>query len=131
MNTKLKSKKKGMITISDIPRVALFVGIAVFVVALMTQLSGNLRESQCDGTVGRYNFTYDVCCITTGGDGNTNLCNTTSSTAGPEFNITTEGIEGLATFGDWWTIMVLSIVLIIIIGLLYSLLGGANKGSSY
>ena len=92
------NKKKGVIGIGDIPRVALFIGIAIFVVSLMAQLLGNLQDQQ------------------------------TANSA--EYNVTAEGITGLATFGDWWVIMVLAVILIIIIGLLYALLGG-NRGGGY
>ena len=96
MNT---TKKKGVIGIGDIPRVALFIGIAIFVVSLMAQLLGNLQDQQ------------------------------TADSA--EYNVTEEGIEGLATFGDWWVIMVLAVILIIIIGLLYALLGGQGRSGGY
>ena len=129
MHTKLKSKRKGVIGIADIPRVALLIGVAIFIVALMTQLSGNLRTAQCDGSVGFYNYSFEVCCADVNATGTG--CNLISADSTPSFNITTQGIEGLATFGDWWTIMVLSVILIIIIGLLYSLLGGQRGGSQY
>jgi len=50
----------------------------------------------------------------------------TSGTA--EYNITDKGITGLGQFGDWWTVIVLAVILGIIVFVLYAYLGGALGG---
>ena len=45
-----------------------------------------------------------------------------------DYNITGKGISGLSQFGDWWTVIVLAIILGIIVSVLYMYLGGALVG---
>jgi len=35
-----------------------------------------------------------------------------------EYNITTQGLEGLANFGDWWGVIVIVVIAVIVIALI-------------
>lgn len=128
MRKMLTKKRKGNAgPISTIAPVVLAVVIAVFISAMGAQMLGGLRETQCAGTIGRYNFTYDVCCTVPYAALNT--CNATDSAVGVEFNITTQGMSGIGQFGEWWTIIILAVILGIVVGILFLYLGGTLGGT--
>lgn len=46
-----------------------------------------------------------------------------------EYNVTSEGLEGIETFGNWLVIIALVIVAVVVIGLLMMGFGGLNRGA--
>lgn len=91
----LNRKKKGQ-ALSGIPAAALYIGIAVFVVAIVITLLATLQGTQ-----------------------------TANSAA---YNATGAGITGLATFNDFWSVLVLIVILAIVITALYAVFPRTGGG---
>lgn len=54
--------------------------------------------------------------------------NDTQTANSYEANITLAGLEGLSQFSDWWTIIILAVILGIVVGVLFLYLGGTLGG---
>lgn len=90
-----RKKMKGQ-ALSGIPSAALYIGIAVFVVAIIITLLATLQSTQ-----------------------------TVDSEA---YNATGSGITGLATFNDFWSVLVLIVILAIVITALYAVFPRTGGG---
>lgn len=92
----IKSHKKKGQALAGIPTAALYIGIAVFVVAIIITLLATLQGTQ-----------------------------TADSAA---YNATGAGITGLATFNDFWAVLVLIVILAIVITALYAVFPRGSSG---
>ena len=133
MNVKVK---KGQASMREIPTSALYLGIAVIVVALIIAVLAGLETSVCtqnSGTVGAFNSSpfvgtantdpvggdYTGCCSLINTSFNrSNVCETWVAAAG--INATNAGITGLGTFNDFWSVLVLIVILSVVIVSLYA-----------
>lgn len=50
----------------------------------------------------------------------------TQTAASVEYNLTNTGLTGIATFGNWWTVIITVVIAVIVIGLVL-MLAGRNK----
>lgn len=81
-----------------IPASVIAIGISVFALALILTFLGNLQDAQVTDTAG---------------------CNATDTYAcGFAYNATQEGMEGLAEFNNWWVILVIGIIFLILFAFL-------------
>lgn len=126
----MSEPKKGQL--SGIPAAALYLGIAVFAVALIIAVLAGLYTSVCTqagGTEGPFNQSpygyvsvnpltgsYTGCCSTV--NSTDNACTAWASHAG--LNTSYQGILGLGTFNDFWSVLVLIVILAIVITALYA-----------
>ena len=102
-----QKKKKGQ-ALAGISQAALYIGIAVFVVAIIITLLSTLQDTQVTNTAG---------------------CNSTDTFAcGAAYNATGSGITGLATFNDFWSVLVLIVILAIVITALYAVFPSRTVG---
>ena len=104
---KIWKAKKGQ-ALAGIPSAALYIGIAVFVVAIIITLLATLQDTQITNTAG---------------------CNATDTYGcSAAFNATGSGITGLATFNDFWSVLVLIVILAIVITALYAVFPQRTAG---
>lgn len=122
-------QRKGIAGLQGIPMSALLLGIAVIVVALMITVMAGLATSECTrigGTEGAYTTSATVspvtqsyigCCSNVNASAKTQ-CLTWANSVG--LNTTAKGISGLGTFNDFWSVLVLIVILSIVIVALYA-----------
>ena len=128
--------KKGQVGLKEIPSAALYLGLAVVVVVVLIILLTGLETSVCtqnSGTEGIFNSTptnrvapvnpyygsYTGCCSFINTSINaSNVCETWVTAEA--LNATTSGISGLATFNDFWAVLVLIVILAVVIVSLYA-----------
>ncbi len=134
---KILKKAKGQVGLREIPSAALYLGIAVIVVALLITVLAGLETSVCtqnSGTVGSFNGSpfnrpaapvnpyvggYVGCCSVINSTTNaSNVCETWVSAEA--LNATSAGISGLGTFNDFWAVLVLIVILSVVIIALYA-----------
>lgn len=139
MKTK-ERKFKGALAIGDLPTIIVLIGVGIFAVAIVAQILSSSLVSYCsaDGyTYGSFPYSaaanpwsgiYTGCCQSINASNSTD-CDTWAS--GGKYNVTGYGISGISTFGDWWSIIVLAVVFIIILGLLYALIGKRKSTGGY
>lgn len=97
------------ITIENLGSYALAFGVAVIIVAIVAQVLGQIRTTQ------------NTSCIAP--DVNLTGCKT-------EYNITTKGLEGTATLGNWFPTIATIIAAVVVIVLIISgfRFGGTFEG---
>jgi hypothetical protein len=139
----MKNLKAVSNPISHIGPVTLSVVVAVFIVAMGAQMIGTMQsDSICDGTWGFYinststnpiTETNEGCCLGTGtnGSGGDDPANCTTWDTDSALNQTWAGLQGLGMFGDWWTIIILAVIIGIVVGVLFQYLGGTLTGKGY
>lgn len=125
----MESKQMKGQALKEIPNAALLLGIAVVVVALMITVISGLATSVCtqnDGVEGSYinssstnpiTSSYLGCCSGINASDIQDCNNWTISVA---LNSTQSGITGLGTFNDFWSVLVLIVILSVVIVALYA-----------
>lgn len=106
----LLNKKGQLASLQSIPVFIVILVIAAVILVLGIIVLQEIRDTQITGIAGAENVTN--CTV-----GSTQGCGEAFSGA----NLT---IVGLGTFADFWTIIVLALVITIVIGLLLSMFGG-------
>lgn len=104
MVMKYKKSKKGQFGFDAIPGAVVSLGIAVFSLALIITLVATFGTTLVSQNSGNTNCTV-------GSVTDVNGC-------GAAYNATAAGITGLAEYNNWWVILVISSVFLIIFGLL-------------
>jgi len=130
---------KGINAVQTIGPIALTLVIAIFVVSLGGQILGQMQQTGIcsSGTWGTFsnsssNFPASgdkTGCCTTVNASDSNDCDTWDTNSA--FNQTVKGLSGLTQFGDWWTVIVLAVILGIIVSVLYFYLGRGLRSSGY